>query len=297
MRPIGSECSLALEVDGAIVALPFTEETLRGQPVAEEREPLLGVAAPAYEKVRYAATTGCVVTRVGRASLPALLLVCLGEANGGVHVVETRGMFSTVFQLSEEPEGLPSFDVVVDRGVEKLCYPDLRARGFELRGRCAQALYLRLDVSGGEAAPSFEEMPGLVDEEYFFFEADSVVVDGVSMDGVYELALAVDTGLERYSSGGTRNGKKSVAFTMHTPLDSVVAGALGRESHTVELAFRLANTFPEPNQAPSFSVRCEDMVLRKEQKEPDSPDEMCSPYLFMGRGEVSATVVCEEAAP
>ena len=277
--------------------LPFTEETLRLQPVAEDREPLLGVAAPAYEKLRRAATTGCVVTRVGRASLPSLLRVCFGEAAAPVHVAETRGMFSTAFQLAEEVDGFPSFDVVVDRGVEKLRYPEVRSRGFELRGVLDEALYLRVDVSGGEALPSYVELPGLVDEEYFYFEAGSIVVDGVSMDGVYEVALVVDVGLEWYSGSRARNGKKSVAFTMHAPLDEVVAGALGRESHTVELDFRLANTFPEPNRAPSFSLRCEDMVLRKEQKEPDSPDEMCSPYLFIGRGEVTATVVREEVDP
>ena len=297
MRPIGAECSLALEIDGMSIALPFSEETLRMQPVVEEREPLLGMAASGYETVIRRETTGCVVTRVGRTSLPALLHACLGTAEEAVHVPETRGTFSTDFRLAEKFDGFPSFSLVADRGVEKLCYQVLSARGFELRGVLDEPLYLRLDVSGREASTSFEAMPELTEEEYFYFETGSVVVDGVSMPDVYEFALSVDTDLQWYAGGRARNGRKAVTFTLHAPLDDSVASLPERTSHTVDLGFRLVNTFPEPNHAPGFSVRCEDMVLRKEQKEPDSPDELCSPYTFVGRGGVTAKVVREEIMP
>lgn len=267
------------------------------QPVVEEREPLLGMAASRYETLLREEIIGCVVTRVGRTSLPALLHACLGTAEEPVHVPETRGMFATDFRLAERFDGFPGFDLIADRGVEKLCYQALSARGFELRGLRDEPLYLRLDVSGREASTSFGAMPELTEEEYFYFETGSVVVDGVSMPGVYEFALSVDTDLQWYAGGRARNGRKAVTFTLHAPLDDSVASLLERTSHTVDLGFRLVNTYPEPSHAPGFSVRCEDMVLRKEQKEPDSPDELCSPYAFVGRGAVSATVVTEEFVP
>jgi len=294
VRPIGAECSLAIEIDGMSVALPFAEETLRMQPVVVKREPLLGMAAPRHQTVLREETTGCVVTRVGRTSLPALFRACFGSADAPVHIPETRRMFAVDFGLAEKFDGFPGFSLVADRGVEKLCYQALSARGFELRGLRDEPLYLRLDVSGREASTSFEAMPELTEEEYFYFETGSVVVDGVSMPGVYEFALSVDTGLQRYACGWARNGEKAVTFTLHAPLDDSIASFLERPRHTVELGFRLMNTFPEPDHAPTFSVRCENMVLRKEQKEPDSPDELCSPYAFVGRGGVSAKVVREE---
>ena len=294
MRPIGAECSLVLEIAGMSVALPFAEETLRVELVVEEREPLLGMAIPVCLTMPHAETAGCVVTRVGRVALLALLHACLGTAELPVHVPETRGMFATTFRLAKRFDGFPEFNLVADRGVERVRYPALRARGFELRGRVEEALYVRLDVAGCEAAASFDEMPELVEEEHFYFERGSVVVDGVSMDGVYEFALTVGTGLQRYAGGRTRNGKKTVTFTLHTPLEESVADLLERPSHVVDLGFSLLSTFPEPHHAPGFCIHCEDMVLRKEQKEPDSPDELCSPYMFVGRGGVSANVVREE---
>jgi len=294
MRPIGSECAVSLEVDGQSVALPFTEETLRVQPALEVREPLLGLAVPRFDLTRRRVTAGCVVARTGRASIAALLHVCLGCREEPVHVPETRGMYSSGFSLAEAIDGFPKFDLVADRGVERLRYRDLRARGFELRGLVSEPLYLRVDVSGGEAAASFDTVPELAEEEHFYFEQGAVVVDGVAMRGVYEFALSVDTGLQWYASGRARNGRKAVTFTLHAPLDDSIASLLEQTSHTVDLGFRLVNTFPEPNHAPTFFVRCEDMVLRKEQKEPDSPDELSSPYTFSGRGAMSAKVVREE---
>ena len=293
-RPTGAECAVALDIEGEVTALPFTEDTLRLQPVVETRMPLLGAAVPAYERVRGHATTGCVVTRVGRASLPALLAACLGEREEAVHVPETRGLFATAFSLCDTFDGFPSFDLVADRGVERVRYRGLRSRGFEMRGLVDEPLYVRVDVSGGEAEASFEAMPELSDEEHFSLEAGSVVVDGVAMPDVYEIALAVESGLQWYAGGRARNGGKTVSFTMHAPLDVAVSATLERESHTVELRFALVNTFPEPNHVPELSVRLEDMILRKEQKEPDSPDELCSPYRFVGLGRVSAEVVREE---
>jgi len=294
MRPIGSECAVALEVDGHSVALPFTEETLRVQPILEVREPLLGLAVPRFDLTRRSVTAGCVVTRAGRCSFPALLHACLGCREEPVHVPESRGMFSTGFSLAEEIDGFPQFDLVADRGVERLRYPGLRARGFELRGLVSEPLYLRVDVCGGEAAADFDPVPELAEEEHFYFEPGAVVVDGVVMAGVYQFAFAVDTGLQWYAGGRARYGEKSVTFTMHAPLDEAVAEVLGRESHTVELFFELRDTFPEPNRPPTFSFHLEDMFLRKEQKEPDSPGELCSPYLFAGRGAVTAQAVSEE---
>jgi hypothetical protein len=266
--------------------LPFTEETLRAEPIIEKREALLGRGNCPYLMKRWERTTGCFTTRLAPRFLPELLGVLLGDTTGPVHVPETRDMFMTEALFAEGPGGLPPFDLFLDRGVERTLYGDLKVRGFEIRADREGPLYLRVDVAGpGPARPALpDEDPDVPDEEYFYFLEKSVRLNGRCLPSVYAFSIEADTGLTAFPGGRILHGEKTLRCTLHAALDEETARLPERETHDIEFSFRLENTFPEPGRTPALTLLCSEMILLKDQKEADSPGEILSPYIFTSRG-------------
>jgi hypothetical protein len=85
-----------------------------------------------------------------------------------------------------------SFDLVQDRGNERLLFEDCKVQGFELRFEREQAVKLRLDVCGERSAVTYPYSDIYVTEKGERYNGDNVIykINGKEYKNIYGLTLS-----------------------------------------------------------------------------------------------------------
>jgi hypothetical protein len=285
MRALGRNCRLTISHDGNAYPIPFYLETLRAEPIIERHEALIGQGGPPEAFPRGGKVTGCFTSPLSRSTAPLLLYLCLGQRSQALHVPETRGLFYRDLSLRTTDKDMPRFSIRMDREVERIEYQDLRVRGFELRGSLGNALLLRVDVHGlsWRADPDHEPHQKPAYEEPFDYSSGDVQLDGMAGNSCYEFGLTL-------SSEENEPRPRNLQLSLHAVLDDGMAGLAETDQHAVHMQFRSMDDEYEANRKAGFELELTRMLMRREQKEADSPDEILSPYLFSVHGDVKARV-------
>jgi hypothetical protein len=166
MYILGSECTITLNRNDELTAIPYTLETLREENQWAELDPLVGYIMPIGLVRNGFAVLGCVVTRV-----------C------GISLLAIAGLLRT------GPE--QTFILYLNRIVEKRIYRKLILTGWEVRADRDEALYVRFDMEGEEAADWDYQTPDLPweqNETLSFFDTD-IVLDGKASTNIYRFSL------------------------------------------------------------------------------------------------------------
>lgn len=169
MHIFGSDCTITLVRDASLIALPYSQETLREVPEEVPLDPLVGYILP-LQTVPCGKSDflvlGCVVTRVTEET--ALPLAAILETG-------TRS----------------SFTLLVNRLAEKRIYRNLTLTGYEIRADLDDALYIRLDVQGYETADWDYTTPNLPWKQIptFRFTHTDLLLDALPLEPIYRFFL------------------------------------------------------------------------------------------------------------
>jgi hypothetical protein len=169
MYIFGSDCTITLLRATEFTALPYTLETLREEPDETTLDPLVGYILP-VSTVPCGMTglrvLGCLATRI---SAETILPVCTLLVHG----------YSSPFSL------------LVNRICEKRKYENLKLTGYEIRADRDEALYIRLDIAGNEAAEWDYQTPNIpwVQTETFEYRDGDIQLDGTVLPGIYRFSL------------------------------------------------------------------------------------------------------------
>lgn len=128
MKVNGNEMAITLRRDANLTALPFCNETLRQINEFYTLPPTLDKRKPSVYIPVKKAIEGCFVSRL---------------------------TFDNIGELFEILVDDVSFDLLINRKVEKTAYRNVKALSFELRGNNKEALYLRINIA--ETRKSFIE--------------------------------------------------------------------------------------------------------------------------------------------
>ena len=197
MYILGSECTITLFRNDELTAIPYTLETIRVETEWAELDPLVGYIMPLGQVSGILSVLGCVVTRVCGTSLAPI-----------------AGL------LQDGPEH--TFILYLNRVVEKRIYRNLMLTGWEVRADRDEALYVRLDMEGEEAADweyTTVDIPW-EQNETLTFEDENIALDGDASTNIYRFSLtrqygeAITTILQLHyplKIGDTLNDQRSFA--------------------------------------------------------------------------------------
>jgi hypothetical protein len=258
-------------------ALPYAEETIReAVSLLTEEAAIEGNGARGAIR-RPCGVTGCVVTPLTIGTVPLLLTLALGEAGASEFVSETRGLYRYGLGLLPSEDG-PRFDLVQERGNERRLYEGCRVKAFELRISRGEAVKLRLDVSGENAAVSYPYIVPLVinDEERFKEDGVSYRINGQDYANIYGLTLSVKK--ER----GTKTEVR-----IHRVLEQ---GDFPSLIESVEITAQLLRDKYENRHYGMFRITLTRLVLVSDETAIDCTDAVIGPLRYYVAGGVSAEV-------
>ena len=165
----GSECTLTLVRNAELTAIPYTLETIREEREETPLDPLVGYMMPLVNVPCGSGepkVLGCTVTRVcGTSLVPLAALLVDGY--------------------------LKPFMLYLNRIVEKRIYRNLLLSGWEVRADRDEAVYVRIDMEGREAADwdyTTPDIPWAQNETLHFYDGD-IVLDGIASDNIYRFSL------------------------------------------------------------------------------------------------------------
>ncbi len=182
----GRDCTLTILQDNTYTAVPFSSETLRVAPLRfTEKDSLLKtkqkVHMYGYE------ITGCFVSLLTREeTIPLLKLI-----------------------VERKP-----FDIIIKRGSSKLIYKNVKVKGFELRGRIDESIYLKIDVQSSKDSYIDSWDSNTVDiawvqKNVLNLHHENWHSDNVDLTGVYAFTFT-----------GDYSGNYFYTLNLHSPLYS-----------------------------------------------------------------------------
>jgi len=188
----GCDCSIVIKTTHREIDVPYSNETLReAVSILQEEAPIEGDGV-CRGIVNKHGVTGCVVTPLSLKTAPLLLYLAMGAVSAPLFVSETRNLYQYRLDLLTM-EDTEHFDLLQDRGGERILYEGCRVQGFELRILRGEAIKLKLDIYG-ETAPkiyAFEESKQLEKKgnERFTGECVTYQINGKENKNIYGITL------------------------------------------------------------------------------------------------------------
>jgi hypothetical protein len=133
---------------------------------------------------------GCVVTPLTISTAPLLLSLAMGAVGKPVYVSETKNLYRYRLELLPM-EDTEHFDLIQDRGGERLLYEACRVNGFELRIMREEALKLKLDICG-ECPPVVYPYTNKIERaqgERFFEDGVTYTINNKEYKNIYGVTL------------------------------------------------------------------------------------------------------------
>ena len=190
MKINGCECSIVIKTAHCEMDVPYSEETIREAVSILQEETAIEGDGVCRGIKKAIGVTGCVVSPLTLSTAPLLLYLAMGSIGKPVFISETRNLFKC--QLSLLPlEDTDRFDLVQDRGNERIFYEGCGVTGFELRFLHGEAVKLKLDICGEHSPRIYPYTDRLESEqgERFFGDYVSYKINGKDYGNIYGLTL------------------------------------------------------------------------------------------------------------
>jgi hypothetical protein len=143
----GCDCSIVIKTSHCEKDIPYSDETLREAVSILQEEAAIEGNGVCRGIRKPNGVSGCVVTPLTIGTVPLLLYLAMGTAGNPVYVSETRNLYQ--YQLNLVPmKDADQFDLIQDRGGERLFFEGCRVIDFELRIMREEALKLKLGICG-----------------------------------------------------------------------------------------------------------------------------------------------------
>jgi hypothetical protein len=278
MKVQGCDCSIVIKTVHHEFDVPYSEETIRDAYSLLQEEASIEGDGLCKAIRKKCGVTGCVVTPLSIGTVPLLLYLALGSAHAPVFVSETRNVYKTKINLLPLPD-TASFDLVQDRGNERLHFEGCKVQGFELRIEREQTIKLRLDVCGENFAISYPYTDTFVPEKGERYSSDNVVykINGKEYKNIYGLTLSCKkefgTRTELWIRRSLENGNE-------------IPHIIDELTITAEL---LRDTY-EIRSFGKFTITLTRLVLTADETSINSTEAVISPLRYYVAGVVSADV-------
>ena len=199
MKVQGCDCSIVIKTAYREMDVPYSEETLREAVSLLQEEASIEGDGICRAIRKRGGVTECVVTPLTIETAPLLLYIAMGSAGLPVFVSETRGLYQCKLNLLPL-EDTDYFDLVQDRGGERILYESCRVKSFELRIIREEAIKLKLDICGEYPEVIYPYTDTFVKETGERFSGDGVkyLINGKEYTNVYGLTLSTK------KEGGTK---------------------------------------------------------------------------------------------
>jgi hypothetical protein len=186
MKVNGCDCSIVIKTQFCEIDVPYSEETIRDTYSLLQEEASIEGDGSCRAIRKNNGVTGCIVTPLTIDTVPLLLFLAMGASGIPVFVSETRNLYKCTLNLLPLPDTV-SFDLVQDRGNERLLYESCKVQGFELRIEREQAIKLRLDICGERPAVVYPYTDTFVPEKGERYNGDNVTykINGKEYTNIY----------------------------------------------------------------------------------------------------------------
>jgi hypothetical protein len=195
----GCDCSIIIKTSHFEKDIPYSNETLREVVSILQEEAAIEGDGLCRGLRKITGVTGCVVTPLTMGTVPLLLYLAMGAAGNPVYVSETKNLFK--YELNLLPtEDTEHFDLVQDRGGERLLYEGCGIAGFEMRFNRGEAIKLKLDIKGARSPRAYPYTDKFAHEKGELFNSDNVAyrINGQEYKNIYGLTITTK------KEGGTR---------------------------------------------------------------------------------------------
>ena len=186
----GCDCSIVVKTQRREMDIPYADETLREAVSFLEEEASIEGDSVCRGIKKSGGVTGCVVTPLTMGTAPLLLYLAMGAAGSPVFVSETKNLYRHYLDLSPT-EDTEHFDLIQDRGGERLLHEGCRVLGFELRIMREEAIKLKLDICGDSTPSVYPYADTFEREAGERFKGDSVTytINGQEYKNIYGVTL------------------------------------------------------------------------------------------------------------
>jgi hypothetical protein len=278
MNVQGSDCSIVIKTEHREIDVPYSNETLREAVSILQEEAAIEGDGLCRGLRKIIGVTGCVVTPLTIGTAPLLLYLAMGVADNPVFISETKNLFK--YELNLLPtEDTEHFDLIQDRGNERLLFENCRVSGFELRIMRGETLKLKLDITSGRTPLVYPYADTFEREQGELFNGDGVTyqINGKEYKNIYGITLVSK------KQGGTRTEiwiKRSLQKGSDIP-------------HLIEefiITAQLARTQYEYRYYGAFRITLNRLVLVSDETEINSTGAVIGPVRFYAAGAVSTEV-------
>jgi hypothetical protein len=186
----GSDCSIVVKTSNRETDIPYSDETLREAVSFLQEEAAIEGDGVCRGLRKISGVTGCVVTPLTIGTAPLLLYLAMGAAENPAYISETRNLYKHCFDLLPI-EDTEHFDLIQDRGGERLLFESCHVQRFELRIMREETLKLKLDISGERSPRAYPYTDKFVREDGERFKGDNVTytINGQEYKNIYGLTL------------------------------------------------------------------------------------------------------------
>ena len=169
----GCDCSIVVKTRHRETDIPYSDETLREAVSFLEEEASIEGDGVCRGIRKSGGICGCVVTPLTIGTAPLLLYLAMGAAGSPAFVSETKDLYKHCLDLMPT-EDTEHFDLIQDRGGERILYEGCRVLGFELRVMREEAIKLKLEIYGECTPRAYPYTDTFEKESGERFKGDSV---------------------------------------------------------------------------------------------------------------------------
>ena len=274
----GCDCSVVIKTENKETDIPYTDETIREAVSFLEEEASVEGDGVRRGLFQVCGVTGCVVTPLTIGTAPLLLYLAMGAAGNPVYVSETKNLFQYFLNLTPT-EDTEHFDLIQNRGGERLFYEGCRVKGFELRVLREETIKLKLDFTNGLPPVVYQHTDRFERKEEERFNGDSVTysINGSEYNNIYGLTLLSK------KQGGTKTELWIKRAKERGPdIPAVI------EEMTVTA--RLLRDTYENRYFGMFRITVKRLVMLSDETEINTADTVIGPVRYYVAGGVSAEV-------
>jgi len=278
MKVQGCDCSIVIKTAYREMDVPYSEETLREAVSLLQEEASIEGDGICRAIRKRGGVTGCVVTPLTIETAPLLLYIAMGSAGLPVFVSETRGLYQCKLNLLPL-EDTDYFDLVQDRGGERILYESCRVKSFELRIIREEAIKLKLDICGEYPAVIYPYTDTFVKETGERFNGDGVKyrINGKDYTNIYGLTLLSK------KEGGT---KTELWIKRSLEQGSDIPEIIDELTITAQL---LRDKY-ENRHYGAFRITIKRLVLTADETDVNSSGAVIAPFRYYVAGNVSTDV-------
>jgi hypothetical protein len=278
MKVNGCDCSIVIKTQFMEQDIPYSEETIRDAYSLLQEEASIEGDGLCRSIRKNNGVTGCIVTPLTIETVPLLLFLAMGASGIPVFVSETRNLYKNTLNLLPLPETV-SFDLVQDRGNERLLFEDCKAQGFELRFEREQAIKLRLDVCGERPAVSYPYTDTFISEKGERYNGDNVIykINGKEYKNIYGLTLSCKKEYGTRTELWIRRSLESNQEIPHIIDEMTITAELLRDKYEIR-------------RYGTFALTLKRLVLTADETDINSTGTVIGPLRYYVAGIVSAEV-------